>query len=120
MILPLEAMEGEDTHTQRGTPNINFACVTFSAVIALRKGIHLQMKNSHFQSRVFPISQLSSWLVNLPIVSLLSIRQFSRGYSALGKFMVFTISGTKGGEIRYVRQEVGGNSLHPLSFHVSH
>ena len=113
-------MKGEDTHTQRGTPNINLACVTFSAVIALWKGLHLQMKNPIFQFRIFPISHLPSWLINLPIVSLLTIQQFSRGCSALGKFMIFTISGTKGGEVRYIRQEVGGNSLHPLSCHVSH
>lgn len=67
-------------HTQKkgkGTPKINFACMTVSPVVALRKGTHLQMKNSYFPFKLFPISY--PWCINLSIVSLLNVQQFPRG-----------------------------------------
>lgn len=93
---------------ERGTLKINFASMPFSSVLFLGKGTHLLIANSHFQFQLFPISQLSPQLKNMPILSSQNVQQFPRDRLALGMFMNFTISGTKGQEGTVLCHEVEG------------
>lgn len=96
------AMEGEDTYTQRETPKINFACVIFSPSNFSEKGNPFANEELSFS-----VQGISYYSV---IVAYKSAHCKFAKYKAVLQGL-FTVSGTKGGEIKYSKARSWGKQL---------